>query len=81
MIRVQQRDKLRDFLKDRGVGSEVYYPMPLHLQKCFSYLGYLKGDLPEAELAAEEVLALPMFAELEESEQRYVVESIAEFYA
>lgn len=81
VIRVQQRDKLRDFLKDRGVGSEVYYPVPLHLQKCFGYLGYLKGDLPEAELAAEEVLALPMFAELEESEQRYVVESIAEFYS
>jgi len=81
VIRVQQREKLRDFLKERGVGSEVYYPVPLHLQKCFGYLGYLKGDLPEAELAAEEVLALPMFAELQESEQRYVVESIAEFYS
>jgi dTDP-4-amino-4,6-dideoxygalactose transaminase len=81
VIRAQQRDKLRDFLKERGVGSEIYYPVPLHLQKCFSYLGYGKGDLPESERAAAEVLALPMFAELEEAEQRHVVESIAEFYS
>ncbi|MFI5103313.1 MAG: DegT/DnrJ/EryC1/StrS family aminotransferase [Terriglobales bacterium] len=81
VVRVQQRDKLRDFLKDRGVGSEIYYPVPLHLQKCFSYLGYVKGDLPESELAAAEVLALPMFPELEEAEQRHVVESIADFYS
>lgn len=81
VIRVQQRDKLREFLKDHGVGSEVYYPVPLHLQKCFAYLGYVEGDLPEAERAAAEVLALPMFAELEEDEQRCVVEAIAEFYS
>jgi dTDP-4-amino-4,6-dideoxygalactose transaminase len=81
VIRAQQRDQLREFLKERGVGSEIYYPVPLHLQKCFAYLGYSPGDLPEAERAAAEVLALPMFAELEEDEQRYVVESIAEFYS
>jgi dTDP-4-amino-4,6-dideoxygalactose transaminase len=81
VIRVQQRDPLREFLKERGVGSEVYYPVPLHMQKCFAYLGYSPGDLPEAERAAGEVLALPMFPELEEDEQRYVVESIAEFYS
>jgi dTDP-4-amino-4,6-dideoxygalactose transaminase len=81
VIRAQQRDQLREFLKERGVGSEIYYPVPLHLQKCFAYLGYSPGDLPEAERAATEVLALPMFAELEEDEQRYVVESIAEFYS
>ncbi len=81
VIRVQQREKLRDFLKERGVGSEIYYPVPLHLQKCFGYLGHVKGDLPESELAAAEVLALPMFAELTEPEQRHVVESIAEFYS
>jgi len=81
VIRVRDRDKLRAFLAERGVGSEIYYPIPLHLQKCFSYLGYAPGDLPEAERAALDVLALPMFAELEEDEQRYVVESIAEFYS
>ncbi len=81
VVRVQQRDGLRDFLKQRGVGSEIYYPVPLHLQKCFSYLGYAPGDLPEAERAAGDVLALPMFPELEQEEQRYVVDSIAEFYS
>ncbi len=80
VVRVRDRDKLRAFLGERGVGSEIYYPIPLHLQKCFSYLGYAQGDLPEAERAALDVLALPMFAELEEDEQRYVVESIAQFY-
>jgi dTDP-4-amino-4,6-dideoxygalactose transaminase len=81
VVRVQKRDQLRDFLKERGVGSEVYYPVPLHLQKCFSYLGYGPGDLPEAEQAALDVLALPIFPELEEFEQRHVVESIAEFFS
>jgi len=81
VIRVRERDKLREFLKEHGVGSEIYYPVPLHLQKCFVYLGYAEGDLPEAERTAAEVLALPMFAELEEAEQRQVVETIAEFYS
>ncbi|HYL92423.1 MAG TPA: DegT/DnrJ/EryC1/StrS family aminotransferase [Alphaproteobacteria bacterium] len=81
VIRVQKRDKLRQFLHERGVGTEVYYPVPLHLQKCFAYLGYAPGDLPESERAAEEALALPLFAELREDEQRYVVESIADFYS
>jgi len=81
VVRVRNRDKLRAFLSERGVGSEIYYPIPLHLQKCFAYLGYTPGDLPEAERAALDVLALPMFAELEEDEQRHVVESIAEFYS
>jgi dTDP-4-amino-4,6-dideoxygalactose transaminase len=81
VVRVRERDKLRAFLGERGVGSEIYYPVPLHLQKCFAYLGYSPGDLPEAERAALDVLALPMFAELEEDEQRHVVDSIAEFYS
>ncbi len=81
VIRVGNRDKLRDFLHERGVGSEVYYPIPLHLQKCFAYLGYASGDLLEAEQAAKDVLALPMFAELEDFEQRHVVDSIADFYS
>jgi len=81
VIRVRDRDKLRKSLSERGISSEIYYPIPLHLQKCFSYLGYAPGDLPEAERAALDVLALPIFAELEEDEQRQVVESIAEFYS
>jgi dTDP-4-amino-4,6-dideoxygalactose transaminase len=81
VIRARDRDKLREFLRERGVGSEIYYPVPLHLQKCFAYLGYSAGDLPEAERAAAEVLALPMFAELEQDEQRCVVDTIADFYS
>jgi dTDP-4-amino-4,6-dideoxygalactose transaminase len=81
VIRVHRRGQLREFLKERGVSTEIYYPVPLHLQKCFTYLGYTPGDLPEAEQAAKDVLALPMFAELEEYEQKHVVDCIAEFYS
>jgi len=81
VIRAQRRDELRKFLSDRKIGTEVYYPIPLHLQPCFAYLGYSAGDLPESERAAREVLALPMFPELTEGEQKCVVESIAEFYS
>jgi dTDP-4-amino-4,6-dideoxygalactose transaminase len=81
VIRAQRRDELRKFLSDRKIGTEVYYPIPLHLQPCFAYLGYDVGDLPESERAAREVLALPMFPELTEGEQKHVAESIAEFYS
>jgi dTDP-4-amino-4,6-dideoxygalactose transaminase len=81
VIRVRRRDELRKFLDDRKIGTEVYYPIPLHLQPCFAYLGYRAGDLPESERAAAEVLALPMFPELTDAEQKCVVESIAEFYS
>jgi dTDP-4-amino-4,6-dideoxygalactose transaminase len=80
VIRVERRDQLRTFLTERKIGTEVYYPLPLHLQPCFAYLGYSLGDLPESERAARDVLALPMFPELTEEEQRWVVESIADFY-
>jgi len=81
VIRAQRRDELRKFLADRKIGSEIYYPLPLHLQPVFSYLGLKAGDMPVAEQAAQEVLALPMFPELTEAEIRCVVESIAEFYS
>jgi dTDP-4-amino-4,6-dideoxygalactose transaminase len=81
VIRAQRRDELRKFLGDRKIGTEIYYPIPLHLQPCFAYLGYSAGDLPESERAAAEVLALPMFPELTEAEQESVVESIAEYYS
>jgi dTDP-4-amino-4,6-dideoxygalactose transaminase len=81
VVRAARRDELRKFLGDRKIGTEVYYPIPLHLQPCLAYLGYSAGDLPESERAAAEVLALPMFPELTQAEQKCVVESIAEFYS
>ena len=81
VIRARKRDQLKAFLSDRGIGTQIYYPVPLHLQKCFAYVGYAAGDLPETEAAAAQVLALPMFAELRDEEQQYVVEMIAEFYS
>jgi len=80
VIRVQQRDALRKHLADAGIGSEVYYPVPLHQQKCFEYLGYQTGQLPESENAAAETVALPIFPELEQAQLQYVVDSIAGFY-
>ncbi len=80
VVRAYRRDELREFLTARNVGTEIYYPIPLHLQPCFVYLGYREGDFPEAERAAKEVLALPIFPELTEEEQRWVVTSIADFY-
>jgi dTDP-4-amino-4,6-dideoxygalactose transaminase len=81
VIRTQRRDDLRKFLAERKIGSEIYYPLPLHLQPVFAYLGLKAGDMPVCEQAAREVLALPMFPELTEAEIRWVVESIAEFYS
>ena len=80
VVRAFRRDELREFLSARQIGTEIYYPLPLHLQPAFVYLGYREGDFPQAERAAKEVLALPMFPELTEDEQRWVVKSIADFY-
>jgi dTDP-4-amino-4,6-dideoxygalactose transaminase len=80
VIRAYRRDELREFLTARKIGTEIYYPIPLHLQPCFAYLGYREGDFPEAERATKEVLALPMFPELTDEEQHWTVQSIADFY-
>jgi dTDP-4-amino-4,6-dideoxygalactose transaminase len=80
VIRAQRRDELKEFLGQEGVGTDVYYPVPLHLQECFEFLGYKEGDLPEAERAARETLALPIYPELSEEQQQYVVEMVGEFY-
>ncbi|MBI5234988.1 MAG: DegT/DnrJ/EryC1/StrS family aminotransferase [Deltaproteobacteria bacterium] len=80
VIRVKRRDAMRSFLASKEIGSEVYYPLCLHMQTCFKYLGYRKGAFPVSEKAALEVLALPIYPELTAVQQRYVVESIAEFH-
>ncbi len=79
VIRAARRDDLRAFLAARQIGSEIYYPVPLHLQHALKHLGYKEGDFPEAERASREVLALPIFPELREDEQQTVVAAIAEF--
>ncbi|HXW92979.1 MAG TPA: DegT/DnrJ/EryC1/StrS family aminotransferase [Terriglobales bacterium] len=80
VIRAPHRDQLRAFLRNRGVPSEIYYPLPLHLQPAFQYLQYKPGDLPQSELASREVLALPIFPEMKGDQQTLVVDSVAAFY-
>ena len=81
VIRVPKRDELIAYLKEKGVMCEIYYPHPMHLQECFSYLGYKQGEFPESEKAAREVLALPIYPELTNQMQNYVVETIMSFLA
>ena len=80
VIRAQRRDDLRQYLAAAGVGTEIYYPIPLHLQQCFAYLDYRPGQLPESERAAEEVLALPVFPELTLAQIDHVAGTIRRFY-
>ncbi|HWL95427.1 MAG TPA: DegT/DnrJ/EryC1/StrS family aminotransferase [Phycisphaerae bacterium] len=80
VIRVPKRDALRKHLTEEGIGSEVYYPVPLHMQECFAYLGGKRGDLPNCEKAADEVLAIPVYPELKPAQQERIVETIRSFY-
>jgi dTDP-4-amino-4,6-dideoxygalactose transaminase len=79
VIRVPRRNELQAFLKEQKIGVEVYYPVPLHVQQCFAYLGHRLGDFPESERAADETLALPIYPELSDAQAAWVVECIAKF--
>ena len=81
VIRAKKRDELQKYLKKRAVPTAIYYPLSLHLQKCFSYLGHKQGDFPESEKASREVLALPIYPELSQEQQDYIVSCIYDFYS
>ncbi len=80
VVRVKERDRLKDFLEENGISTAIYYPYPLHIQPAFSYLGYREGDLPESELASRETLAIPCFPGMTNEEIEYVVEIFRKFY-
>ena len=79
-LRVKDRDTLRQHLKDNGIGTEIYYPVPMHIQECFAELGYKKGDMPVSEEAAETTLSLPIYPELTNEMLEYVIDTVVRFY-
>jgi len=79
-LQCERRDELKKHLSEHGVGAEIYYPLPLHLQQCFSELGYEAGDLPVSENLANRALSIPVYPELTREDQAYVVDTIADFY-
>ena len=81
VVRTRHRDQLREYLTQKEVGTAIYYPLGLHQQQCFAYLGYQEGDLPETERAARETLALPIYPELAREAQLYVIDAIEEFFS
>ena len=81
IIRTARRNELKSALQERGVGTEIYYPVPMHLQECFSSLGYRPGAFPESESAANETLALPIYPELTDEQAEYVVQSVSSFFS
>ncbi|HXG66965.1 MAG TPA: DegT/DnrJ/EryC1/StrS family aminotransferase [Blastocatellia bacterium] len=81
VIRVRERDRLKSYLAENGVGTEIYYPLPLHLQVCFQNLGYKEGDFPIAERAAQEALALPIYPELSAAAQEHIVSLITDYFS
>jgi dTDP-4-amino-4,6-dideoxygalactose transaminase len=81
VIRARHRDDLKKFLTENGIGTAIYYPLSLHQQDCFKSLGHRAGDFPESERAASETLSLPVYSELTEEEQEYVIARVKEFYA
>jgi dTDP-4-amino-4,6-dideoxygalactose transaminase len=78
-LRLERRDNLRDHLKQQGIGFEIYYPTPLHLQKCFQYLGYREGDMPIAERSAKQVISIPIYPQLREDEREFVADTVLGF--
>jgi len=80
VIRIDKRDELRKYLTEKDIGTEIYYPVPFHLQECYKDLKYIKGDFPVSEMCADKSLALPIYPELEEEQIEYVVEMIRRFY-
>jgi len=81
VIRARDRDRLKRYMQEKGIGTEIYYPVPLHLQRCFAEMGHREGQFPESERAAKESLAIPIYPELTERAQEYVVDTIAAFYS
>ena len=80
VVRAEARDDLRSYLKENGIGTEIYYPLPLHMQECFKYLGYKEGDFPVSETAAFETVALPVYPELTASQLDHVLDTMGDFY-